>query len=82
MYKHETTNPDPDKVDFDCTVCNTPQKNIITNFRLDLFTKEKLCIFANDLFTHSICLDCLIKEVRKWLALQHPTTKKRPGPTG
>jgi len=68
MYHQESKNPNPELVDYDCPVCEEPKSLIITNFRVDLFKGDKMCILGNDLLTYRICLDCLNKAINQWNA--------------
>lgn len=68
MYRQEAKNSDPETVDFDCPVCGIVCKIIITNFRVDLYKGDKICILANDLLIDRICPECLSKEIAQWNA--------------
>lgn len=79
MYQHDSINPNPEKVSYDCPVCGEAHNTIITNFRLDVYLLNKVCIFGNDLLTDRICLKCLIEAVSIWVAENsQPSSKKKP----
>jgi len=69
MYKHETKNPNPELVDYECPVCEQNKTHIITNFRVDLHKGNNICILSNDLLTDRICPECLMKEIASWNAI-------------
>jgi len=69
MYKQEAKNPNPELVDYDCPVCDQKKNFIITNFRVDIYKGNKICILSNDLLVDRICPECLQKSIASWNAI-------------